>query len=286
MLIRSRGWSLWRDASMGCGIFATLLVGMVFMALDNFAVSFSAQWFWLAPCLSLILLICEKIFGEIRRIKFAAVLFGLFVAVPAFAFLISPLVIILLMPFSGIPTRLVICFTVCVVGVYVCRRKLQNLTDALTRTGYLSKELKPSGPNLYYMDGDKAKDIDMPMRKYAKKYPDAWLLPVSFGLFALALVVERAMLMATETQAFFLVMALLSTPLAMYVLGEMVVGFSLWILEIHRFEKASCAAVNFHTQGHAVTKEPAVVGVDPKKKKRRGKSKPAASSIEANPGSD
>jgi hypothetical protein len=228
---------------------------MLYIVLDSGAGAFSGWWFLVAPSVSLIILIYEKVFGEVRRLKFSALIFGLFFVLPLLLFLTFPLMMILTTPSFGMPTRLAILCVVCAFSLYLCRWKIQNLKEALTRTNYLSKELKPCGDGSYWINGDKARDIDKLMKKYGKAHSNTWLLPSCFGLFALGLVLERAMLIATEAEGFFIVLAVFETPLAMYVLWESAAGFYLWVLAVGRFEKENHGKAYHHNRAHVASVE-------------------------------
>ncbi len=208
--------------------------------LDHYQVAVPGLY-WLAlalPVGAALLFVIGK-FHEPRRVRTYVTVIGLFGVVPLAAGLLLPLMSLLMLEstVSGLVMLLAVAYVI-LPGYWIVSGGLA-LRRRVAQSRYFEKEMKEDGAFIYLnrspkIDLEVDPDAGGPLHKAA-----AWLVPALVFLLPLAYLVQRLFSQQGGTPAVLLLVAALSTPLAIHVATRASRGMYLWIYQVGLIERKS-----------------------------------------------
>jgi hypothetical protein len=195
------------------------------------------QWLALAtPLGSLILGILGKLLGEPRRILLFVMIIGLFGIVPLLAGLLVPIFCLLLLCQEN-PARSLIFMALCLTpSAYWISVEVEVLRLNMIRERFIEREFR-IGKNFLYLNRSPTTDLEgRPAGNGPFLERAGWIFPTLVFLLPIAYPLQRLIFHAGRAPAVVLLLTILGTPLAIYILGRMTRGFYLWIYTVRKLE--------------------------------------------------
>lgn len=179
------------------------------------------------------LYIAKKMFGESQRVVFFAFQFGILIAVPLFIFSITPMILVLYFQVDYIYQVIISLGYIFCLYVVVGYDERQGVVRRKAFV-YFGEEVKCMD-GVHVLDRELTKEFDASENIGLSKKIEKWMAPLFFFV-PLAYPLQRAVAQIGDENSILYLLALISTPLSIYVFIRMLRGFKIWILYLIDFE--------------------------------------------------
>jgi hypothetical protein len=205
MLIRTHQLNHWQRMAYGCSFGAIMALAWVWAGVDSAGLKFPLSVFLIAPALSAFFLVCGWFFEPPNRLKFVALMLGAFGFFPLYLFTVSPVLVLIIVPWMTLPMKLGLSILFLAVNAYWSHFKFRRIREVLARSRYFSRELNPLPGGGYVIDGDRARDLEKIADRLLPKINinTRWMIPIVTPLVSMGPVLQRVLVANRRTQGGF-----------------------------------------------------------------------------------